>query len=95
MQVTLKLFSFSETNNLHTVVYEISVNDKQLTKVDEIPSTGVQVLEVFWTTKGIILVVGNSFDSERFTDSVNSGVYRFNEYKNKVGRKISSRLHVG
>ncbi|KAK6634626.1 hypothetical protein RUM43_012027 [Polyplax serrata] len=73
----------NQTNNLHTVVYEISVNDKQLTKVDEIPSTGVQVLEVFWTTKGIILVVGNSFDSERFTDSVNSGVYRFNEYKNK------------
>lgn len=74
----------SETNNLHTVVYEIRVNEKTLEKVDEIPSTGVQVLDVFWTTEGVVLVVGNSFDSDRFTDSVDSGVYRFNEQKNKV-----------
>lgn len=71
---------------MNIVVYQIDTDTSfhEAKIVHEFSLSGVQALDAFWTPKGVVLVIGSAYDSDVFTNSVNTSIYRFSEAENKV-----------
>ncbi|XP_077291101.1 uncharacterized protein LOC143914682 [Arctopsyche grandis] len=67
-----------DTFNLDTVVLRLDIHKKQVTLIQRIPSYASWVLDITQTTRGIQLVVGNTFDSVKRSSDVESQILRFN-----------------
>lgn len=68
---------YLDTTNLNSVVVYIDRTTQRARIVAEFPTQGVLSLDVFSTTAGHHLVVGNSFDSSKQSTKVSLDIYRF------------------
>lgn len=75
---------FSDSTDVNSAVVRIDLKSQRATVVDEFLTHGVSSLDVFQTSRGYQVAVGNSYDTSRGSSQTSLDVYKFDVVSEKV-----------